>query len=143
MVARCTLVLSVALLAVACAESSQVVTGITRAPLAATEVRVYTQAPAKFEEIAVLRASRPSISSAAGERAIQKMIANMRSQAALLGANGLLLEDFSDQQDLSLGTSVASQSYTHNGSISAAAGGSFGVVRKKARARAIFVSPEI
>lgn len=118
------------------------VTGIARAPIAATAVHVYTQAPAKFEEIAVLRESRQSISSAAGERAIQKMIANMRGQAALLGANGLLLEDFSDEQDLSVGTGVGSQSYTHNGSINLGAGSSFGVVRKRARGRAIFVPPE-
>jgi len=142
MAARCTLALSLSLLAAACADSSQMVTGKARAPIAPTEVHVYTQAPAKFEEIAVLLASRPSISSAAGERAIQKMIANMRGQAALLGANGLLLEEFSDDQDLSLGTSVGSQSYTHNGSISVGAGGSLGVVRKKAKARAIFVPPE-
>ncbi len=118
------------------------VTGAARTPIAATEVRVYTQAPASFEEIAVLSASRRSISSAGGERAIQKMIASMKSQAARLGANGLLLEDFSDERDLALGTSVGSDSYTHNGSISVGAGGSLGVVKKTAKGRAIFVSPE-
>lgn len=133
--------LSLSALAAACASSSQMVTGAARAPIAATEVRVYTQAPASFEEIAVLSASRRSISSAGGERAIQKMIAGMKSQAALLGANGLLLEDFSDERDLSLGTSVGSDSYTHNGSISVGAGGSLGLVKKTAKGRAIFVSP--
>jgi hypothetical protein len=134
--------LSLSVLAAACASSSQMVTGAVRAPIATIEVRVYTQAPASFEEIAVLSASRRSVSSAGGERAIQKMIAGMRSQAALLGANGLLMEDFSDQQNLSLGTSVGSDSYTHNGSISVGAGGSLGVVKKTAKARAIFVPPE-
>ena len=133
--------LSLSALAAACASSSQMVTGAARAPIAATEVRVYTQAPVSFEEIAVLSASRRSISSAGGERAIQKMIAGMKSQAALLGANGLLLEDFSDERDLSLGTSVGSDSYTHNGSISVGAGGSLGLVKKTAKGRAIFVSP--
>ncbi len=123
-------------------ELLQIVTGAVRAPIATTDVRVYTHAPANFEEIAVLSASRQSISSAGGERAIQKMIAGMKSQAALLGANGLLLEDFSDERDLSLGTSVGSDSYTHNGSISVAAGGSLGVIKKTAKGRAIFVASE-
>jgi hypothetical protein len=142
MAIRCIFAFSLSVLAVACANSSQMVTGAARAPIAATEVRVYTHAPASFEEIAVLSASRRSISSAGGERAIQKMIASMKSQAALLGANGLLLEGFSDEGDLSLGTSVGSDSYTHNGSISVGAVGSLGVVKKTAKGRAIFVPPE-
>ena len=69
------------------------------------------------------------------------MVEAMRSQAAQLGANGLLLENFSDSNGLGLGTSVGSQTYTHNGSISLGVGGSLGVVNKLARARAIFVAP--
>lgn len=124
---------------VGCATSSQILTGTPRAPIAANEVRVYTQAPESFYEIAVLSASRQTIPSA-GERAIRKMIETMKNQAALLGANGLLLEDFSDAQNFSLGTSLGSDTYTHNGSISVAAGASLGVVKKTAKGRAIFVA---
>jgi len=125
-----------------CATSSQIITGTPRAPIAANDVRVYTHAPPSFEEIASLNASRRSVSSAGGERAIQRMIESMKNQAALLGANGLLLEEFSDAQDLSLGTSLGSDSYTHSGSISIGAGGSLGVTQKIAKGRAIFVPPE-
>lgn len=125
----------------ACATSSQLVTGAARAPIAPATVRIYTQAPEHFEEIAELRASRSSISSAGGERAIARMIESMRAQAAKLGANGLLLEDFSDANGVSLGTGVGSQTYTHNASISVGVGGSLGVVKKVAKARAIFVTP--
>jgi hypothetical protein len=69
------------------------------------------------------------------------MIESMRDQAARLGANGLLLENFSDSDSLALGTGVGSQTYTHNGSISLGVGGSLGLVKKVARARAIFVAP--
>jgi hypothetical protein len=124
---------------VACATSSEVLTGAPRSPVAPAAVRVYTQAPASFEEIAVLGASRNSVSSAGGERAIAKMIAAMRAQAAGLGANGLLLEDFSDSDPVAIGTGVGSQTYTHNASINLGVGGSLGVVKKFARARAIFV----
>jgi hypothetical protein len=126
----------------ACATSSQVLTGEPRSPISPSAVRVYTQAPQSFEEIAVLRASRKSVSSAGGERAIARMIEAMRLQAAELGANGLLLVDFSDSDPFAIGTGIGSQTYTHNGSVNVGVGGSLGVVRKMAEARAIFVSPE-
>ncbi len=90
----------------------------------------------------MLSASRKSISSAGGERAIARMIEEMRTQAAKLGANGLLLENFSDSNPFALGTGVGSQTYTHNASINVGVAGSLGVVRKMAEARAILVSPE-
>ena len=123
----------------ACATSSEVLTGVPRSPILPAEVKVYTQAPQSFEEIAVLGASRKSVSSAGGERAIAKMIEAMRTQAAQLGANGLLLEDFSDSDPVAIGTGVGSQTYTHNASIDVGVGGSLGVIKKIARARAIFV----
>jgi hypothetical protein len=131
--------LSIAL--TACASSSQTITGVVRAPVSPDEVRIYTSAPPKFEEIAVLKASRKSVSSAGGERAIDKVIDEMKVQAALLGANGLLLEDFSDAQSLSLGTGVGSDSYTHNGSISLGVGGAIGIVKKTGKGRAIYIAP--
>jgi hypothetical protein len=123
----------------ACATSSEELTGKARPPIATAAVRVYTQAPEHFEEIAVLSASRKTVSSAGGERAIAKMIEAMRTQAAQLGANGLLLEDFSDSDPFAIGTGVGSQTVTHNASIDVGVGGSLGVVRKMAKARAIFI----
>jgi len=142
MAAPCVFAMLLPVLAAGCATSSQIVTGIPRAPVLASEVRVYTQAPPSFEEIAVLHATRKSVTSAGGERAIQKMIAAMETQAALLGANGLLLEDFSDAQGVSLGTGLGSDTYTHNGSISLGIGGSIGIIKKTAKGRAIFIPPE-
>jgi hypothetical protein len=137
------LMLAIALTTVSgCATSSQMLTGSPRAPLLPSDVRVYTQAPQSFEEIAVLSASRKSVSSAGGERAIEKMIETMRSQAAQLGANGLLLEDFSDSDPVAVGSGVGSQTYTHNASIDVGIGGSLGVVKKSAKARAIFVTSQ-
>jgi hypothetical protein len=123
----------------ACATSSEVLTGTPRSPISPAEVRVYTQAPQRFEEIASLGATRESVSTAGAERAIAKMIESMRVQAARLGANGLLLEEFADSGPVSVGTGVESQTYTHNASISVGLGGSLGVTKKMAKARAIFV----
>jgi len=141
MIARAMLAVTLCLAIATCASSSQVLTGVPRSPVTPAEVRVYTMAPPSFEEIAVLGASRKSVSTAGGERAIARMIESMRGQAAQLGANGLLLEDFSDSDPVSVGTGVESQTYTHNASISVGVGGSLGVVKKAAKARAIFVAP--
>jgi hypothetical protein len=136
---RSIVTLSMAATLASCATSSQVLTGVPRSPILPAAVKVYTQAPQSFEEIAVLGASRKSVSSAGGERAIAKMIEAMRTQAAQLGANGLLLEDFSDSDPVAIGTGVGSQTFTHNASIDVGVGGSLGVIKKIARARAIFV----
>jgi hypothetical protein len=63
----------------------------------------------------------------------------MKSEAAALGANGVLLENLSDSDPLALGTGVGTQTYTHNASIDVGVGGFLGVVKKTVRARAIFV----
>jgi hypothetical protein len=125
----------------ACASSSQLITGTARAPLSADDVRVYTEAPPRFEEIAVLEASRDSLTAAGGERAIAKMIDLLKERSASLAANGLLLEDFSDSPAMGVGGGVGSDTYTHNGSISIGLGGAIGLVKKSTKARAIFIPP--
>jgi len=136
------LIFAIALLPIlaGCATSSRTLTGSPRAPLSPTDVRVYTQAPQSFEEIAVLDASRRSVTTAGGLRAVEKMIETMKSQAAEVGANGLLLEELADSNAVALGTGVGSQTYTHNASIDLGVGGSLGVVKKTVKARAIFVA---
>ena len=136
------LIFAIALLPIlaGCATSSRTLTGSPRAPLSPTDVRVYTQAPQSFEEIAVLGASRKSVTTAGGLRAVEKMIETMKSQAAEVGANGLLLEELADSNAVALGTGVGSQTYTHNASIDLGVGGSLGVVKKTVKARAIFVA---
>jgi hypothetical protein len=64
-------------------------------------------------------------------------------QAAALGANGLILEGFSDRETASpgTGTGAASQSYSRNTAVGVGVGGSFGIFKKTGQARAIFVPP--
>jgi hypothetical protein len=127
-------------LAAACATKSQVLTGTPRNALASADVTIYTQAPAHFEEIAILRGSRKSFSSGAGELAVDKIIGTMKVQAAQLGANGVLLEELADSNAIGLATGVESQTYTHNASVSLGVGASLGVVKKSVIAKAIFVA---
>jgi hypothetical protein len=121
-----------------CANTSVRVTGIARPPVNVAEVRVYTFAPPIFDEVAQLSVSRSSLRG--GERAIQKIIDQMKSEAANLGANGLLLEDFADGRSLSVGTAVGTDTYTHNSSISLGVGSAIGIVKKIGAGRAIYIA---
>jgi hypothetical protein len=122
-----------------CSASSQTLTGTPRPAVAPSEVTVYTHAPSDFQEIAVLSASRKSVSTAGGERAIEKIIDDLKLQAAALGANGLLLEDISDKRGLSVGTGVGTDTYTHNGSIRLGVGASLGLFNKFVQSKAIWI----
>ena len=124
----------------ACAPT-QVLTGIARTPIHPADVVIYSVAPPSFEPIAVIRASRRSLIAAGGAGAIDKVVQRLREHAAKLGANGLILDDFDDQQSLSFGTGVSSDTYTHNGSISLGLGGFFGLFKKTGTGRAIYVPP--
>jgi len=125
----------------ACAPVSAVLIGPARQPITASEVKVYLSPPPAFEAIATLSVSSRSVSLLGGERLTEKVIARLREQAAHVGANGLLLEDVSDNQDLSLGTGISTQTYTHNGDVSLGIGGWFGIIRRTGRGRAILVPP--
>ena len=125
----------------ACAPT-QVLTGTVRPPVPVAEVVIYSVAPPNFEQIAVLSASSKTAFTVGGQKAIDKVVKRLTVQAAKLGANGLILEDFSDEQSLSLGTGVGSDSYSHNGSISLGVGGFIGVFKKTGQGRAIYVPRE-
>ena len=121
---------------------AQVVTGALRRPIPVSEVVIYAVAPANFQQIAVLSASGKTAFTVGGQKTIDKVVKRLKVQAAKLGANGLILEDFSDEQSWSFGTGVGSDSYTHNGSISLSAGGFIGVFKKTGQGRAIYVPQE-
>ena len=123
---------------VACAPT-QVLTGTVRPAIAPSDVVIYSAAPPSFEQIAFLSASSKSVFTIGGQRSIDKLVRRLRTRAAKLGANGLILEDFSDEQTTSLGTGLGSDSYTHNANISLGVGGVVGVFKKTGYGRAIYV----
>jgi hypothetical protein len=134
------LICAVALLA-SCAASGPVITGTQRAPLTPAEVVIYSAQPPEFEQIAVLSASSKSVFTTGGQKSIDKVVERLKEQAAKLGANGLILEDFTDQIAGSIGTGVGSDSYSHSGSVSVGVGGAVGIFKKTGKGRAIYVPP--
>ena len=125
----------------ACSPVSQVLVGKARPPIAPAQVRIYSHPPADFEEVAILNASSKSVFAPGGQAAIDKVVERLKEQAAKLGANGVILEDFSDRETGSLGTGVGSSSYSRNSAVGLGLGGSLGIFSKTGKGRAIYVPP--
>ena len=126
---------------IGCAATSPELVGNTRAPVPASEVKIYSQLPAAYEQIANLNASSKSLFRAGGEKSTDKVIERLKEQAGKLGANGLVLQGFTDQQSASLGTGVGSGSASRSSAVGVGVGGSLGLFKKTGRAAAIFVPP--
>jgi hypothetical protein len=124
----------------ACAPT-EFLTGRARAPLDPADVVIYPKEPPSFESIAVIRATSRSLIAPGGAAAIDEVLQRLKQHAAKLGANGLILDDLEDQQGVSVGAGVSSDTYTHNGSISLGLGGFFGYFKRTGTARAIYVPP--
>jgi hypothetical protein len=119
----------------------QVVTGPARDPILESDVVVYAAAPSHFEQIALLSATTKTLFHAGGQKSIDKLVKRFAVRAAKLGANGIILDEFSDEQSMSLGTGLGSDKYTHNADISLGLGGVFGVYKTTGNVRAIYVPP--
>ncbi len=125
---------------IACAPSSHVLTGVARPPILPSQVVVYTETPAAFEEIAVIDASSKSLFSGRVQ-ATDKVIERFKVEAAKLGANGVILEGFDQGQTTSIGTGVGSDSYSSHGTLSLGIGSSFGIFKTSGRGRAVYIPP--
>jgi hypothetical protein len=125
----------------ACAGSSHVLTGAARAPISPDQVKIYSYPPPIYDEIAILDASSNSVFAPGGQRALDKVIERLKAQAAQLGANGVILEGFMDNQTGAIGSGVGSDSYSRNSSVGVGVGGSLGIFKKTGKGRAIYVPP--
>jgi hypothetical protein len=137
------LALLIALGLAACeSPNSVIVTGTQRPAIAPASVKIYSHPPPVFEEIAMLNASSSSMFTTGGQSSVDKVIADLKVQAAKLGANGVILEGFSDSQTGSVGTGVGSTNVSPGSANSVGVGGSLGIYKKTGHGRAIFVEPE-
>ena len=140
-VRRLTAVTGLILALSACATDSVIVTGTARPPISPAEVKIYSQPPPVFEEVAILNASKSVAFTTGGQKTVDKVIAGLKEQAAKVGANGILLEGFSDQQTGALGAGSGSSSVSNNSAVGVGVGGSLGIYKKTGHGRAIFVPP--
>jgi hypothetical protein len=74
---------------VACASGSAILTGTKREPLESSQVKLYLDPPAKYEVIALVKAS--SDAGWTEQDSVDYAVQELKNQAAKLGANGVLL----------------------------------------------------
>jgi hypothetical protein len=89
---------------VACAGSSAVVVGKARPAISAEQVKIYSEAPKKFEQIAILESSSQASWAVTAQGKTDVVIARLKEEAAKLGANGVLLQGFGDKSGGSVST---------------------------------------
>jgi len=133
---------AVASLAAGCAPSSHILIGTPRPAISPTDVTVYAAPPPQAQQIALLDAHSDSVFGPGGQKSIDKLIDRLKSQAAQLGANGIVLGDVSDRQTGAIGTGVGSSSYSGNSAVGVGVGGSLGIYKKSGKATAIYVPPK-
>lgn len=130
-----------------CSTSSHVLVGTQRPPIAASQVKLYLHPPAKFEEVALLSAdSRNTFFAASGQTKMNAAIAHLKTEAAKLGANGILLTGAGEQTGGSVGFGSGTATAYGNGLGATAYGTgtsvSSPIVIKSAGGVAIFVTQE-
>jgi hypothetical protein len=92
----CGLVLAITL--AGCAATSHVITGQPRDPIDPAQVSLYTKAPPKYEEIAIVEASSRNSFSFGDQAKMDAVIARLKEAAASLGANGIILQNTSSER---------------------------------------------
>ncbi|WP_213998259.1 hypothetical protein [Arsukibacterium sp.] len=77
--------------------SSHVITGEVRPATSPAEVVVYEQQPEQFTEIAIVSATKTRTVKAAAKADPDDIIDALKSEAAALGANGIILTSVSEE----------------------------------------------
>jgi hypothetical protein len=125
----------------ACA-TSHVMIGTARPPISPDTVQIYTRPPnAQYEEIARLQTSSSGSFSFTAQRKTDAVLKRLKSEAAKLGANGVLLEGMGDRTSGSIGTGGGSESYSGGSSFGGGVGINLGLSQKVGGGVAIYVEP--
>lgn len=128
-----------AIVCAGCAVSSHVVTGAVRAPISPEDVRIYTQPPPQYEEIAALEASSRGGFRFSDQGKMDKVVERLKLEAAKLGANGVLLQSTENRVSGSVGTGGGSTSYGGHSAVGVGGGLDIALVTKEGRGLAIYV----
>lgn len=134
----------VAVLLAACANTSHVITGKPRAALDPSQVALYSVAPPKYEEIAVIDASSQMSFAFGDQNKMDAVIARLKKEAAFLGANGVLLQGTgsSGAGGVSTGVGVGTGIGGGGGGVGIGTGISLSSPSKTGRGLAIYVPAE-
>jgi hypothetical protein len=117
--------------------------GKARPPLSPDVVQIYTRPPnAPYEEIARLETSSQGSFAFTAQGKTDAVIQRLKTEAAKLGANGVLLEGIADQPSGAIGTGGGSTSYSRSSAVGGGIGISAGLNRKVGGGIAIYVEQQ-
>lgn len=97
------------LMLVGCATGSALVTGTTRQPTNPDAVKILTEAPQQYESIGIVTAE--GYATLSRQQTQDNALAELKQQAAKIGANAIILRDVSDKN-------VSNFSYSKFGGLS-------------------------
>jgi len=123
-------------------ESSHILVGTARQPIPARQVTLYVSPPAgQYAQIAILETSSKHSLAFTEQGKTDIVLDRLRTQAARLGANGVLLRAVSDQPDGSFDTGLGTSFSGIHGTVGVGWGRSTGKSIKIGRGIAIYVRP--
>jgi hypothetical protein len=96
-----------ALALAACAGPSYILTGDPRPPIDPGLVRIYSRAPEKYQEIAIVEASSRNTFTFGDQAMTNAMIDRLKKEAAQLGANGLVIMEIGEGSSSSVGVGTS------------------------------------
>src|SRR5882762_538353 len=131
---------AVAVLLLAACATSHVMLGKARPPISPDEVRIYDRPPpGPYQEIARLDTSSQGSFSFTAQAKTDAVIKRLKTEAAKLGANGVLLEGIGDQPSGSIGTGGGTESYSSRSAVSGGVGINLGMSKKVGGGVAIYI----
>lgn len=123
-----------------CSTTSNIVTGVTRDPISPEQVRMYSNEPANFEEIAVIEANSKGSMKFTEQAKTDAAIERLKVEAAKLGANGVIITAIADGQGAGFSFGLGGGSFGRNSGASVGAGTSTSTTYKIVTGVAIFVT---
>ena len=123
-----------------CSTSSHVMIGKARAPIPVTQVTVYMEPPPRYEQIAIIDASSEGSMQFGDQAKIDAALARLKSEAAKLGANGVLFQGSGDKPGAVIGTGGSNVSFGSNSAVGLGIGLSNQLMHKVVHGTAIYVS---
>jgi len=130
------------LLSLDACETSHILVGTARPAIAARDVTLYATPPtAQYEQIAILETSSKRSLAFTEQGKTDVVLDRLRTEAARLGANGVLLRAVLDQPDGTVGAGVGTSLTGVHGTVGVGWGTSTGKSIKIGRGIAIYVGP--
>jgi len=123
-----------------CSTSSNVITGKPRDPISPDQVKLYSNDPDTFEEIAIIEANSKGSMQFTEQAKTDAAIDRLKVQAANLGANGVLITSIADGYGGSISFGLGGGSYGGGSGTSVGAGTSTSSTYKIVTGVAIWVA---